>query len=64
VNNGVYQAGFATTQPAYEKACRALFVALEYIGSAPGEKPLSFGRQIVEADWRLFLQLVRFDAVY
>jgi len=64
VNNGVYQAGFATTQPAYEKACRALFVALDILEARLAKSRYLFGRQIVEADWRLFCTLVRFDAVY
>ena len=63
VNNGVYRAGFATTQAAYEEAFRALFAALDEI-----ERRLAARRYLVgpltEADWRLFTTLVRFDAVY
>ena len=64
VNNGVYQAGFATTQSAYEKACRALFAALDTLDARLAKSRYLFGPQIVEADWRLFCTLVRFDAVY
>ena len=65
VNNGVYQAGFATTQDAYEKAYEALFETLgtiEVLLSNGG--PYLFGDRIVETDWRLFCTLIRFDAVY
>ena len=64
VNNGVYKAGFATSQPAYEKACRALFVALDELEARLARRRYLFGDRIVEADWRLFCTLVRFDAVY
>jgi putative glutathione S-transferase len=63
VNNGVYRAGFATTQEAYEEAFLALFAALDDL-----EQTLSRQRYLVgpltEADWRLFTTLVRFDPVY
>jgi glutathionyl-hydroquinone reductase len=64
VNNGVYKAGFATTQKSYEKACRALFVALDELEARLATRRYLFGQRIVEADWRLFCTLVRFDAVY
>jgi putative glutathione S-transferase len=64
VNNGVYKAGFATSQPAYEKACRALFAALDELEARLCSRRYLFGDRIVEADWRLFCTLVRFDAVY
>jgi glutathionyl-hydroquinone reductase len=64
VNNGVYQAGFATSQKSYETACRALFVALDELESRLDNRRYLFGNRIVEADWRLFCTLVRFDAVY
>jgi glutathionyl-hydroquinone reductase len=64
VNNGVYKAGFATTQRAYEKACRALFAALDELEARLGTQRYLLGNRIVEADWRLFCTLVRFDAVY
>ncbi len=64
VNNGVYRAGFATRQDAYEKAARALFEALHRLESRLAGRRYLFGSRIVEADWRLFCTLVRFDAVY
>ena len=64
INNGVYRAGFATTQEAYEEAFDQLFAALDRV-----ERRLSRGRYLcggtlTEADWRLFTTLVRFDPVY
>ena len=64
VNNGVYKAGFASSQRAYEKACRALFAALDELETRLATGRFLFGARIVEADWRLFCTLVRFDAVY
>ena len=64
VNNGVYKAGFATTQRSYEKACRALFAAIDELDARLATRRFLLGRRIVEADWRLFCTLVRFDAVY
>ena len=64
VNNGVYKAGFADSQQAYEKACRALFAALDELEARLATRRFLFGAHIVEADWRLFCTLVRFDAVY
>ncbi len=64
VNNGVYQAGFATTQRAYEQAARELFAALDRLEQRLATHRYLFGDRIVEADWRLFCTLVRFDAVY
>ncbi|MDB6171593.1 MAG: glutathione S-transferase-like protein [Chthoniobacteraceae bacterium] len=64
VNNGVYAAGFATSQMAYERACRALFVALDQLDEHLATRRFLFGSRIVEADWRLFCTLVRFDVVY
>lgn len=64
VNNGVYKAGFATTQQAYEQAFSALFESLDWLEGMLGETPYLAGDQITEADWRLFTTLVRFDAVY
>ena len=64
VNNGVYKAGFASSQQAYEKACRALFAALDELEARLATRRYLFGSRIVEADWRLFCTLVRFDAVY
>lgn len=64
INNGVYQAGFATRQAAYEKAVYSLFEALDEIERRLGDRRYLFGDRPVEADWRLFSTLVRFDAVY
>jgi glutathionyl-hydroquinone reductase len=64
VNNGVYMAGFATSQKAYEESCRALFDALDELETRLAGRRFLFGPRIVEADWRLFCTLVRFDAVY
>ena len=64
VNNGVYRAGFATKQGTYEKACRALFAALDQLEERLASRRYLLGSRIVEADWRLFCTLVRFDSVY
>jgi putative glutathione S-transferase len=64
VNNGVYKAGFATTQEAYEDAFRALFTTLEEIEVKLSRQRYLVGASLTEADWRLFTTLVRFDAVY
>ncbi len=64
VNNGVYRAGFATTQAAYEEAARTVFATLDQIEERLSRQRYLVGRQITEADWRLFTTLVRFDAVY
>jgi putative glutathione S-transferase len=64
VNNGVYRAGFATTQTAYEDAFRGLFTTLEEIERRLSRQRYLTGPRMTEADWRLFTTLVRFDAVY
>jgi putative glutathione S-transferase len=64
VNNGVYKAGFATRQAAYEEAVTALFDALDAIEQRLAKQRYLVGDQVTEADWRLFTTLVRFDAVY
>jgi putative glutathione S-transferase len=64
VNNGVYKAGFATTQEAYEEACTAVFESLDWLDNILAMKRYLLGAQITEADWRLFTTLVRFDPVY
>ena len=64
VNNGVYRAGFATTQPAYEQACRAVFAALDELDLRLADRRWLFEGRTVEADWRLFCTLIRFDPVY
>ncbi len=64
INNGVYRAGFATTQQAYDEAVSEVFDALETLEDRLGEQRYLTGDGITEADWRLFPTLVRFDAVY
>ena len=64
INNGVYQAGFATTQSAYELAVEKLFETLDFLEDRLSNSQYLFGRQIVECEWRLFVTLIRFDAVY
>jgi len=64
VNNGVYRAGFATRQRPYERACRRVFQALDGLELRLSKSRYLFGHRIVEADWRLFCTLVRFDPVY
>lgn len=64
VNNGVYRAGFATTQEAYEEAVTALFESLDAIEERLRRQRYLVGERMTEADWRLFTTLVRFDAVY
>ena len=64
INNGVYKCGFATTQQAYEKAFNNLFSALDDIEARLSQQRYLVGKQITEADWRLFVTLLRFDPVY
>jgi glutathionyl-hydroquinone reductase len=64
VNNGVYRAGFATAQEAYEEAVRSLFETLDWLESKLSRSRYLLGDQLNEADIRLFTTLVRFDAVY
>jgi putative glutathione S-transferase len=64
VNNGVYKAGFATTQDAYEEAVEPLFESLEWIDHRLSTQRYLVGDRITEADWRLFTTLLRFDPVY
>jgi putative glutathione S-transferase len=64
VNNGVYRAGFATSQEAYEEAFDELFATLDWLDDRLATRRYLLGDQITEADWRLFVTLVRFDAVY
>ncbi len=64
VNNGVYRAGFAVMQSAYEQAFDELFGALDKLESRLENQRYLAGDSITEADWRLFTTLVRFDAVY
>jgi len=64
VNNGVYKAGFATHQRPYQISCRKLFEALDELEARLSQSRYLFGNGIVEADWRLFCTLIRFDVVY
>ncbi|MDP2696593.1 glutathione S-transferase family protein [Thalassospira sp.] len=64
VNNGVYKAGFATKQTAYEEAVTTLFETLDWLEERLSRQAYVAGPQITEADWRLFTTLLRFDAVY
>jgi putative glutathione S-transferase len=64
VNNGVYRAGFATSQGAYEEAFDEVFAELDALETLLGEKRYLAGEYLTEADVRLFTTLIRFDAVY
>ena len=64
VNNGVYRAGFATTQAAYDEAVQGLFATLDWLEDRLSANRYLTGDRLTEADWRLFTTLVRFDAVY
>jgi len=64
INNGVYRAGFATTQEAYEEAARGIFETLDKLEQRLSRQRYLVGGQTTEADWRLFTTLVRFDSVY
>ena len=64
INNGVYRAGFASTQGAYDEAYDALFDALDELEQRLAAQRYLCGERITEADWRLFTTLIRFDAVY
>ena len=64
INNGVYRAGFATSQEAYEEAAYGIFDTLDKIEERMSRRRFLTGRHLTEADWRLFTTLVRFDTVY
>ncbi len=64
LNNGVYRAGFATTQEAYEEAVYPLFDTLDWLEKSLQNRRYLTGSRITEADWRLFTTLIRFDPVY
>ncbi|MGD1873028.1 MAG: glutathione S-transferase family protein [Mastigocoleus sp.] len=64
INNGVYRAGFATSQSAYNEAVKELFSALDYWEKILGKQRYLCGEKITEADWCMFTTLFRFDAVY
>ncbi|MFN3291895.1 MAG: glutathione S-transferase family protein [Gemmobacter sp.] len=63
-NNGVYRAGFATSQAAYDEAVAEVFATLDWLEDRLGREPFLVGGVVTEADWRLFTTLVRFDTVY
>ena len=64
INNGVYKTGFATTQAAYDKNVTELFLALDQVEQKLSKQRYLTGDEITEADWRLWVTLVRFDSVY
>ena len=64
VNNGVYKAGFATTQEAYAESVEAVFETLDELEGRLSARRYLLGDRVTEADWRLFTTLVRFDPVY
>ena len=64
INNGVYRAGFAASQQAYEAAYYELFDALDWVEDILARERYLTGAVLTEADWRLFTTLIRFDAVY
>lgn len=64
INNGVYKAGFATTQAAYDKAVHPLFDALDWVEEILSRNRYLAGDRVTEADWRLLPTILRFDAVY
>tara|TARA_B100000315_G_scaffold259845_1_gene317623 strand:- start:10250 stop:11194 length:945 start_codon:yes stop_codon:yes gene_type:complete len=64
VNDGVYRAGFATSQSVYESAVNQLFQTLDILEDRLATQRYLFGAHIVETDWRLFVTLIRFDSVY
>lgn len=64
VNDGVYRAGFATSQAVYERAVRRLFASLDRLEELLGTRRYLTGSRITAADWKLFPTLIRFDAVY
>ncbi|MEQ8538775.1 MAG: glutathione S-transferase family protein [Coleofasciculus sp. D1-CHI-01] len=64
INNGVYRAGFATTQTAYDEAVTELFEELDYWEGVLSQQAYLCGDRITEADWCMFTTLFRFDPVY
>jgi putative glutathione S-transferase len=64
VNDGVYRAGFATAQSAYQQAAYLLFETLDQLEGMLSDRRYLFGDLPLETDWRLFVTLIRFDAVY
>lgn len=64
VNNGVYRCGFATSQSAYDEAFGSLFAALDWLDARLARQRYLCGDHITEADWRLYVTLIRFDIAY
>jgi putative glutathione S-transferase len=64
LNDGVYQAGFATSQAAYEEAAYRVFAMLDRLEERLATRRFLFGKNPVETDWRAFVTLIRFDPVY
>lgn len=64
LNNGVYKAGFATSQSAYDAAIGPLFDTLDWLEDRLSQNRYLMGDRLTEADWRLFTTLIRFDTVY
>ncbi|MDG2393768.1 MAG: glutathione S-transferase family protein [Thalassotalea sp.] len=64
INNGVYKSGFATAQDAYDTNVKELFIALDKVEETLATNRYLTGDQLTEADWRLWVTLVRFDSVY
>jgi len=64
LNNGVYRAGFATSQSAYDEAVHALFDTMDWLEERLSAHRYLMGNRMTEADWRLFTTLIRFDPVY
>ncbi|CAM3212283.1 putative glutathione S-transferase [Paracoccus aminovorans] len=64
VNNGVYKAGFATTQAAYDEAVVPVFQTMDWLDAHLAQNRYLCGTRITEADWRLFTTMLRFDPVY
>jgi putative glutathione S-transferase len=64
VNDGVYRAGFATSQAAYERAAYRVFATLDSLEERLSKRRYLFGSTPLETDWRLFVTIVRFDPVY
>ncbi|HEX6119721.1 MAG TPA: glutathione S-transferase C-terminal domain-containing protein, partial [Dongiaceae bacterium] len=64
LNNGVYKAGFAGSQEAYDEAVAPVFETLDWLETRLARSPYLCGERLTEADWRLFTTLLRFDPVY
>jgi len=64
LNNGVYRAGFATTQEAYDEAFHGVFAMLDELETHLVTRRFLIGERLTEADVRLFVSLIRFDVAY